>query len=71
MERLHKSCRQLIWLNPLLRYQGFEPRSKGVKAILPHIDQFRTIHNLNSLKDLADILSEPMGAQIERRSFAA
>ena len=71
MERLHKSCRQLIWLNPLLRYQGFEPRSKGVKAILPHVDQFRTIHNLNSLKDLADILSEPMGAQIERRSFAA
>lgn len=71
MERLHKSCRQLIWLNPLLRYQGFEPRSKGVKAILPHVDQFRTIHNLNSLKDLADILSNPMGAQPDKRSFAA
>jgi hypothetical protein len=71
MERLHKSCRQLIWLNPLLRYQGFEPRSKGVKAILPHVDQFRTIHNLNSLRDLADILSQPMGAQLEKRSFAA
>lgn len=71
MERLHKSCRQLIWLNPLLRYQGFEPRSKGVKAILPHVDQFRTIHNLNSLKDLADILSNPMGAQPDMRSFAA
>ena len=71
MERLHKSCRQLIWLNPLLRYQGFEPRSKGVKAILPHVDQFRTIHNLNSLRDLADILSKPMGAQLEKRSFAA
>lgn len=71
MERLHKSCRQLIWLNPLLRYQGFKPRSKGVKAILPHVDQFRTIHNLNSLKDLADILSKPMGAQLEKRSFAA
>ncbi|MZR30581.1 vWA domain-containing protein [Sneathiella litorea] len=71
MERLHKSCRQLIWLNPLLRYQGFEPRSKGVKAILPHVDQFRTVHNLNSLKELADILSQPMGAQPEKRSFAA
>ncbi|WP_288900490.1 VWA domain-containing protein [uncultured Sneathiella sp.] len=71
MERLHKSCRQLIWLNPLLRYQGFEPRSKGVKAILPHVDQFRTVHNLNSLRDLADILSNPMGAQPEKRSFAA
>ncbi len=71
MERLHKSCRQLIWLNPLLRYQGFEPRSKGVKAILPHVDQFRTVHNLNSLKELADILSQPMGAQPEKRNFAA
>ncbi|MDF2368398.1 VWA domain-containing protein [Sneathiella sp.] len=71
MERLHKSCRQLIWLNPLLRYQGFEPRSKGVKAILPHVDQFRTIHNLNSLRDLADILSQPVGAQPDKRSFAA
>lgn len=71
MERLHKSCRQLIWLNPLLRYEGFEPRARGVKAILPHVDQFRTVHNLNSLKDLADILSKPMGAQLEKRSFAA
>ncbi|WP_373085346.1 VWA domain-containing protein [Sneathiella sp.] len=71
MERLHKSCRQLIWLNPLLRYQGFEPRSKGVKAILPHVDQFRTIHNLNSLKDLSAILSSPMEVHIDRRSFAA
>ena len=71
MERLHKSCRQLIWLNPLLRYQGFEPRSKGVKAILPHVDQFRTVHNLDSLRDLADVLSKPVGSHIEKRSFAA
>ncbi len=71
MERLHKSCRQLIWLNPLLRYQGFEPRSKGVKAILPHVDQFRTVHNLNSLRDLADALSRPLEASQEKRSFAA
>ncbi len=71
MERLHKSCRQLIWLNPLLRYQGFEPRSKGVKAILPHVDQFRTVHNLNSLRDLADALSRPLEASQEKRIFAA
>lgn len=71
MERLHKSCRQLIWLNPLLRYQGFEPRSRGVKAILPHVDEFRTVHNLESLKDLADILSKPMMQKSEARSFAA
>ncbi|TNE33396.1 MAG: VWA domain-containing protein [Alphaproteobacteria bacterium] len=71
MDRLHKSCRQLIWLNPLLRYQGFEPRARGVKAILPHVDQFKTIHNLSSLQDLADILSNPAGAHSEKRSFAA
>ncbi|HLI11918.1 MAG TPA: VWA domain-containing protein [Alphaproteobacteria bacterium] len=56
MERLHKSCRRLIWLNPLLRYEKFEPRSLGMKAILPHVDDFRTVHNLESLTQLADAL---------------
>ncbi|MBE7637419.1 VWA domain-containing protein [Sneathiella sp. P13V-1] len=59
MERLHKSCRQLIWLNPLLRYDGFEPKARGIKAILPHVDIFRTVHNLQSLSDLSEILSQP------------
>ena len=58
MERLHKSCRRLIWLNPLLRYEGFEPKSLGMKAILPHVDEFRTVHNLDSLTQLADVLGE-------------
>jgi len=57
MERLHMSCRRLIWLNPLLRYEGFEPKSIGIKAMLPYVDDFRTIHNLNSLNDLTRILS--------------
>ena len=57
MERLHKSCRRLIWLNPLLRYEDFAPKSLGVKAILPHVDDFRTVHNLASLEDLARVLS--------------
>ncbi len=56
MERLHKSCRRLVWLNPLLRYEGFEPKSMGIKAILPHVDDFRPVHNLESLSDLADTL---------------
>ncbi len=60
MERLHKSCRRLIWLNPLLRYEGFEPKSLGIKAILPHVDEFRTIHNLASLGDLAQALGREM-----------
>ncbi len=59
IERLHKSCRRLIWLNPLLRYDGFEPKSLGIRAILPHVDEFRPVHNLNSLTDLADALGKP------------
>ena len=56
VERLHKSCRRLIWLNPLLRYQGFEPISLGIKAILPHVDDFRPVHDLASLEDLVTVL---------------
>src|SRR6202048_382399 len=42
MDRLHRSCRRLIWLNPLLRYEGFEPRSLGMKGMLPHVAEFLT-----------------------------
>jgi uncharacterized protein with von Willebrand factor type A (vWA) domain len=59
MDRLHKSCRRLIWLNPLLRYDAFEPKSLGMRAILPHVDEFRPVHNLASLDDLAAHLSRP------------
>ncbi len=59
IDRLHKSCRRLIWLNPLLRYDGFAPKSLGVRAILPHVDEFRPAHNLDSLVALADALSRP------------
>jgi hypothetical protein len=52
MERLHKSCARLIWLNPLLRYGGYEPKSQGNKAMLPHVDEFRPVHNLESLAGL-------------------
>ena len=53
MERLHKSCRKLVWLNPLLRYEGFQPRPSGVRAMLPHVDAFLPVHNIESLVDLA------------------
>src|SRR5579884_1123605 len=59
MDRLHRSCRRLIWLNPLLRYEGFEPRSLGMKAMLPYVDEFRPVHNLQSLEELVAILSAP------------
>jgi hypothetical protein len=53
MERLHKSCRKLVWLNPLLRYEGFQPRPSGVRAMLPHVDAFMPVHNIDSLVGLA------------------
>jgi uncharacterized protein with von Willebrand factor type A (vWA) domain len=59
MERLHKSCRRLIWLNPMLRFDGYEPRALGNRAIMPHVDDLRAVHNLNSLQALAQVLGEP------------
>ena len=63
MDRLHRSCRRLIWLNPLLRWSGFQPKSLSIRAILPHVDEFRTVHNLDSLRDLVDLLSRPAPAR--------
>ncbi len=56
--RLHKSCRRLIWLNPLLRFEGFRPEARGVKAIMPHVDDFRAVHSLNRLRDIGAALSQ-------------
>jgi uncharacterized protein with von Willebrand factor type A (vWA) domain len=60
MERLAKSCRYVVWLNPLLRYDKFEARPAGVRAMLPHVDLFLPVHNLQSLVDLAKTLSRGM-----------
>ena len=57
LDRLHRSCRRLIWLNPLLRYEGFEAKAAGIRAMLPHVDEFRTLHNLDSMSHLCEALS--------------
>lgn len=57
MSRLQKSCRQLIWLNPLLRFDAFEPKSAGIKSMLPFVDEFRPVHNLDSLAALTEALN--------------
>ena len=62
MERLSKSCRQLVWLNPLLRYKKFEPRAEGVRIMLPYVDVFRSAHNIISLAELPALLN-PSKAQ--------
>ena len=58
MERLHKSCRRLVWLNPLLRWQGFEPKAAGIRTMLPHVDRFVPAHNLDSLEQLTRLLAD-------------
>jgi uncharacterized protein with von Willebrand factor type A (vWA) domain len=69
MDRLHRSCRRLIWLNPLLRFDGFEPRARGVKAMLPHVDEFRPVHNLLSLADLISALTAGRVDSYDPRRF--
>jgi uncharacterized protein with von Willebrand factor type A (vWA) domain len=57
IDRLHRSCRRLVWLNPLLRFEGFEPKAKGIRSMLPHVDELRPIHNLESMAQLVRALS--------------
>jgi uncharacterized protein with von Willebrand factor type A (vWA) domain len=58
IDRLHRSCRRLVWLNPLLRFSGFEARARGIRVMLPHVDELRPIHNLESMHQLCQALSE-------------
>ncbi len=75
MDRLHRSCRRLVWLNPLLRYERYAPKSQGARVMMPHVDAFLPVHNLASLTDLVEALSkDPVGerANITRwRSLAS
>ncbi|WP_237182305.1 vWA domain-containing protein [Roseomonas marmotae] len=58
-DRLRHSCRRLIWLNPLLRYAGFQPKSQGVRTMLPLVHEHRPVHNIESLRSLVETLSAP------------
>ncbi|MDX3924865.1 MAG: VWA domain-containing protein [Shinella sp.] len=68
-DRLHRSCRRLVWLNPLLRFDGFEARARGVRAMLPHVDEFRSAHNLEAMADLVDALSGRTMRDADPRRF--
>lgn len=59
MKRLHLSARRVIWLNPLLRWDGFAPKAAGIRAMLPHVDSFRAGHSIASLEALAAAISKP------------
>jgi uncharacterized protein with von Willebrand factor type A (vWA) domain len=56
-ERLARSCRRILWLNPLLRYERFEPKAGGIRAMLPHVDRLLPVHNIQSLEQLTRVLS--------------
>ena len=66
--RLHRQAKRLVWLNPLLRYDRFEPKSLGIRALLPHVDEFRPVHNIASLAALIEALSAPAATKPERRA---
>ncbi|WP_136644539.1 VWA domain-containing protein [Tabrizicola sp. YIM 78059] len=69
-ERLHLSCRRLIWLNPLLRWTGFAPKAAGIRALLPHVDSFRAGHSIASLEALGQALSDPGDRGLRDRLLA-
>lgn len=71
MDRLHRSCRRLIWLNPLLRYSGFEAKARGIRAMLPYVDEFRPVHSLEAIADLCEALSEHGSAAANPRRWLA
>lgn len=68
MERLHKSCRRLIWLNPLLRFEAYQPISQGPRVMIRHVDDFRAIHNLDSMQALTAALSAAGRHRLEKRA---
>ena len=71
MGRLRLGAKHIVWLNPLLRYDEFEPRAEGIRAILPFVDEFRPVHNLNSLEELAVTLSYSGKAHHDPRGWMA
>ena len=71
MERLHLSSRRLIWLNPLLRWEGFAPKAQGIRAMLPHVDAFRAGHSIATLEDLALAISRRDDTGEKARLMAA
>jgi uncharacterized protein with von Willebrand factor type A (vWA) domain len=69
IDRLHRSCRRLVWLNPLLRFEGFEARARGIKTMLPYVDEFRPIHNLQSMTGLVASLQDRSGGSREPKAW--
>jgi uncharacterized protein with von Willebrand factor type A (vWA) domain len=57
MRALHKRCRRIVWLNPLIGWEGYEPSARGMQAALPYVDLFAAAHNIDSLAALEPYLA--------------
>jgi uncharacterized protein with von Willebrand factor type A (vWA) domain len=57
LERLRRMSHRLIWLNPLLGSEGYEPVTRGMSAALPHTDDFLAAHNVQALDELGELLA--------------
>jgi hypothetical protein len=71
MERLQLSARRVIWVNPLLRWDGFAPKAAGIRAMLPHVSSFRAGHNIAALEGLAQAVARPDDPGEKARLLAA
>jgi uncharacterized protein len=69
MQRLRRMAKRIVWLNPLLRFDGFEAKAGGIRAIMPHVDEFRPVHSLDSLEDLANTLAKPRRAAHDPKAW--
>jgi uncharacterized protein with von Willebrand factor type A (vWA) domain len=69
MARLRRSAKRIVWLNPLLRFEGFQARAAGIRAMMPYIDEFRPVHSLESLSDLARALAAPRREEHDPRRW--
>ena len=69
MKRLRLSAKRIVWLNPLLRFDGFQARAGGIKAMMPYVDEFRPVHSLDSLQDLANTLAAPTSVKHDPKKW--
>ena len=71
MERLKKNCKHLLWLNPLLRYKKFLPKSVSIKRILKNVDALLPIHSLESIENLTFYLARKTRGEIDILNWRA
>jgi uncharacterized protein len=69
MKRLRLSAKRIVWLNPLLRFDRFQARAGGIKAMMPYVDEFRPVHSLDSLQDLATTLAAPTSGRHDPKKW--